>query len=105
MFLLCSHVDAEDLLHLGRERFFHIFLDSPQEEGLEDFVKTLITIFPSFPVFILKILPGMKPAVRNEDKKKRFSNLKLMAFSTFCAWHHIKCLTPDVLVRHEEVQQ
>lgn len=62
LFLLCSHVYSEYLFHLGRERFFHIFLDTSQEEWLEDFVKTLITVISPFSMLILKILPGIKPA-------------------------------------------
>lgn len=61
LLLLHSHVNTEDLFHLGRQRFFHIFLDTTQKERLKDFMETLITIIPSFPVFVLKILPGVKP--------------------------------------------
>lgn len=98
MFLLCSHVYTEDLFHLGRERFLHIFLDTSQEEGLEDFVKTLITVIPSFPVLILKILPGIKPAVADTDSTRHSSRPALLQY-------HIKRLNWDVLVWHEEVQQ
>lgn len=63
LLLLRSHVHTQDLLHLGGKRLLHIFLDASQQEGLKDFVETLITIIPSFPVFILKILPRIKPAV------------------------------------------
>lgn len=69
LLLLCRHIYTEDLFHLGRKRFFHILFDTSQKEGLKDFVKTLITIIPSFPVFILKIFPGVKPAVPNRDNK------------------------------------
>lgn len=64
LFLLCSHVYTKDLFYLGRQWFLYILFDTSQKEGLEDFVKTLITIFPTFPMFILKIFPGVKPVVR-----------------------------------------
>ncbi len=98
LLLLCRHVDAEDLLHLGRERFFHIFLDTSQKEWLEDFVETLITIISPFPMLVFKILPGVKPAVHSRDNKHH------SAFFPF-ALNHFKRLKRDVLVRHEEVQQ
>lgn len=97
LLLLCGHVYTEDLFHLGRKRFFHIFLDTSQKERLKDLVKTLITIIPSFPVYILKILPGIKPAVHNGYK--RHSCLGALA------QYHIKHRNRDILVRHEEVQQ
>lgn len=98
LLLLHSHVNTEDLLHLGRERFFHIFLDTSQKERLKDFVETLITIIPSFPVFVLKILPGVKPAVHRRENKCH-SDLGETAQCYF------KSLIQDILVRHEEVQQ
>lgn len=65
LFLLRRHVYTEDLFHFGRERFFHVFLDTSEQERLEDFVEALVTIVPSFPVFVLKVLPGIKPAVHD----------------------------------------
>lgn len=70
LFLLGTHLYTEDLFHLGGQRFFHIFLDTSEEEGLKDFVKALISIFSAFPMLVLKILPGLKPAV----DKRRNSN-------------------------------
>lgn len=69
LFLLCGHFNTEDLLHLGRERFFHIFFDTPEQERLKDFVKTLIAVFPSLPMLILKILPGVKPTMHSRYRK------------------------------------
>lgn len=69
LFLLSAHVHTEDLLHLCRQRFFHVFFDTSEQEGLEDFVKTLIAIITSFTVLVLKILPWIKPAVHNRDRK------------------------------------
>ena len=57
LFLLRRHVYTEDLLHLSRQGFFHIFLDTSEKERLKDFVKTLITVLPPFPMLIFKILP------------------------------------------------
>lgn len=64
LLLLCRHINTEDLLHLGRKRFFYVFFDTPQEERFKDFVKTVITIIPSLPVVVLKILPRIKPVCR-----------------------------------------
>lgn len=107
LFLLCRHVYAEDLLHLGRQRFFHIFLDTSEKVRLKDFVKTLITIIPSFPMLIFKILPADKPGEHNRDNKCHSSLLGIQTdnFSTAFFQYYIKDLNQHVLVRHEEVQQ
>lgn len=62
LLLLGGHVHTEDLLHLGGERFFHILFDAPEQEGLQDFVQALVAVISPFPMLILKILPGLKPA-------------------------------------------
>ena len=38
LFLEGAHFHAENLLHFGRQRFFHVLLDSSQQVGFEDFV-------------------------------------------------------------------
>lgn len=107
LFLLCSHVHTEDLFHLGGERFFHVFLNTSQKEGLEDFVKTLITVISSFPVRIVKILPGSKPVVHDIDNKRHSSpaGTQTRCRSPAFLQYHVKGLSQDVLVRHEKVQQ
>lgn len=96
LLLLCTHVYTEDLFHLGRKRLFHIFFDTSQEEGLQDFVETLITIISSFSMVIFKVLPGIKPAERDS---------KYHSWQTAVAQYHIKYLNRDILVWHKEVQQ
>lgn len=95
MFLLCRHIYAEDLLHLSRQRFFYIFLDASEKERLEDFVQTLITVFPSFPMFIFKILPRIKP-----KQKILFSSPSILNrcnFHCFCSESYSKVLTGTYL--------
>lgn len=99
LFLLSCHVDAEDLLHLGRQRFFHVFLDTSQQEGFEDFVKTLITVVSSFPVIVLKILPRIKPTEHNSGGASvTLRPERSLAIVQFFFDLHL-------LVRHEEMQQ
>lgn len=38
LFLLGRHVDSEDLLYFSRQGFLHIFLDTTQQERLQNFV-------------------------------------------------------------------
>lgn len=70
LFLLCSHVDTEDLLHFGGERLLHVLFDSAEQERLEDFVEAVVTIISAFPVVVLKVLPGIKPVVRNSKMRQ-----------------------------------
>lgn len=73
LLLLCSHVHTEDLLYFGGKRFLHVFLNAPQKERLEDFVETLITVITPFPVYVVKVLPGVKPVVHNKEIRRHSS--------------------------------
>ncbi|TNN43935.1 hypothetical protein EYF80_045872 [Liparis tanakae] len=98
-----NHVHTEDLFHFGRERFLHVFLHAPQKEGLQDFVETLITVIRSFPVHLVKILPGIKPVVHDKDIRRHSSPAGISNRRRFSA--RLQRLNRDVLVGHEEVQQ
>ena len=63
LFLLGGHVHTQDLLHLGRQGLLHVLLDAPQQEGLQDLVEALVAVIPRFPMFLLKILPGLESEV------------------------------------------
>lgn len=60
LFLNGAHLYPEDLLHLGRQRFFHIFLHSAQQEGLQLFVKAGIARVSALPMLLFKHLPRVK---------------------------------------------
>lgn len=70
LFLLGGHVNSEDLLHFSRQGFLDVFLDTPQQERLQNFVQALIAVVPAFTMLILKILPGLKPDGKSSQKHK-----------------------------------
>lgn len=103
LLLLRRHVDAEDLLHLGRERLLHVLFDTAQKEGLQDFVETLIAVVPSLAVVVLKVLPGIEPA--GGERTDTTYLKKALPGHRGVSDPPPPPARRDALVRHEEVQQ
>ena len=61
LLLQSRHLHPEDLFHFGRKGFLHILFDSPEEEGLQHLMETLVAILPPFPMVLFKIFPEFKP--------------------------------------------
>lgn len=57
LFLNGAHLHPEDLLHLGRQRFLHVLLDSTQQKRLQFFMKACVARVSAFPVILFEHLP------------------------------------------------